>query len=86
VGGSRQRQRQQQRLHPQQRAADADGGLEPGAAGEVLSAAGVRILLAAGVYAATDLPAYMESRYGTAVTPVIIQAADGEGTAVLQGA
>lgn len=46
---------------------------------------GYRILLVAGNYPEENLPNYMESRYGTAQAPISIQAADGRGTATLNG-
>ncbi|MBI2440468.1 MAG: right-handed parallel beta-helix repeat-containing protein [Lentisphaerae bacterium] len=49
----------------------------------VLATTGYRILLAAGAYAADSIPNYMERRYGTYACPVVIQAADGQGTATL---
>jgi hypothetical protein len=44
---------------------------------------GVRIQLMAGTYGRAELPNYMESRYGTAAAPIIIQAADGARSAHL---
>lgn len=46
---------------------------------------GIRIMLAAGNYSAESLPNYWESRYGTYQAPIILQAADGPGTAVFRG-
>ncbi|TAN38206.1 MAG: right-handed parallel beta-helix repeat-containing protein [Nitrospirae bacterium] len=54
-------------------------------AGVVLSGTGYRILLAAGDYPASDIPGWMESRYGTYAFPVIIQSASGPNTARLHG-
>lgn len=45
-----------------------------------LTGTGYRILLARGTYPAENLPNYWESRYGTFMFPVLIQAADGPGT------
>lgn len=44
---------------------------------------GFRINLTAGTYTESIVPNYWESRYGTASAPVILQAADGAGTARL---
>jgi hypothetical protein len=46
---------------------------------------GYRILLGPGDYPESHVPGYMESRYGSASAPVIIQARDGRGTARLHG-
>jgi hypothetical protein len=46
---------------------------------------GYELMLMAGNYPESSLPNYLESRYGTAAAPIVIQAADGVGTAVLQG-
>ena len=46
---------------------------------------GYRILLEPGTYSAALLPNYMEYRWGTSQSPVIIQAAQGRGTARLTG-
>ena len=46
---------------------------------------GYRILLQPGTYPAALLPNYMEYRWGTSHAPVIIQAAQGPGTARLTG-
>lgn len=51
--------------------------------GATLTTTGYRIQLVAGIYAADLIPNYMERRYGTYACPVIIQAADGQGTATL---
>ena len=48
-----------------------------------LTTTGYRIQLVAGIYTDDLIPNYMERRYGTYVCPVIIQAADGKGTATL---
>jgi len=50
-----------------------------------LATKGFRLQLVAGTYPAAAVPAYWESRYGTFRCPVIIQSADGAGTAVLPG-
>lgn len=44
---------------------------------------GFRINLVAGTYTESIVPNYWESRHGTAAAPVILQAADGAGTARL---
>jgi len=49
-----------------------------------LATTGYRICLASGTYPADSLPTYWEGRYGTFQCPVVIQAADGQGTAILQ--
>lgn len=49
-----------------------------------LAATGYRIRLVAGTYPAESLPAYWEARYGAYQYPVVMQAADGQGTAILQ--
>ena len=46
---------------------------------------GYRILLTAGLYPRDTLPNYWELRWGSAGAPIVFQAADGRGTAVLQG-
>lgn len=46
---------------------------------------GVRVQLVAGSYAREDLPGYLEHRWGTQSAPVIFNAVDGSGTAVLRG-
>jgi len=51
----------------------------------MLAETGYRVMLAAGEYPESVLPNYLESRHGTAQFPVIIQAADGRGSAVLRG-
>lgn len=51
----------------------------------VLSTTGYRIQLVAGDYPEDTLPNYWERRIGTASFPIIIQAADGRGTARLLG-
>lgn len=51
--------------------------------GVTLSTTGYRILLTAGTYAQGDVPNYFESRHGTFANPVILEAADGPGTALL---
>lgn len=56
-----------------------------GTPGAPLAGTGYRILLAAGTYPRDTLPNYWELRYGTARFPVIVEAADGPRTAVLQG-
>jgi hypothetical protein len=58
-------------------------GLIP--SGVSLSSTGFRMLLAPGVYQADDLPVYMEDRHGDYRFPVVLQAADGPGTAILGG-
>lgn len=44
-----------------------------------------RILLLSGTYPESSLPNYMENKRGSYANPVIIQAAQGRGTATLQG-
>lgn len=51
--------------------------------GSELVGTGYRVLLMPGVYAAEDVPGYMEARYGTAEYPVIFEAAQGVNTAYL---
>lgn len=46
---------------------------------------GVRIQLLPGDHPESDLPNYLESRYGTFEHPIVIQATDGRGTARLRG-
>lgn len=46
---------------------------------------GYRILLTAGSYPRAELPNYWERRYGTQSAPILIQAADGRGTATFLG-
>ncbi len=54
--------------------------------GPTLTATGYRVLLVAGIYPESSLPNYWESRHGTYQFPIILQAADGRGTAaVLRG-
>lgn len=48
-----------------------------------LASTGYRIRLVAGTYPAGDVPNYFESRWGTFANPVIVEAADGAGTALL---
>ncbi len=48
-----------------------------------LSSTGYRIRLVAGTYPESAVPVYWESRWGTAAHPVIVEAADGPGTARL---
>ena len=48
-------------------------------------AQGYRIMLTAGSYARADLPNYWERRYGTQSAPILIQAADGPGSATFLG-
>ncbi|MFL5807051.1 MAG: right-handed parallel beta-helix repeat-containing protein [Roseiflexaceae bacterium] len=50
-----------------------------------LTTTGYRIMLASGEYAESTLPNYLELRFGTAQFPIILQAADGPGTAILRG-
>jgi Right handed beta helix region len=50
-----------------------------------LATTGYRIMLARGEYPESGLPNYLELRFGTAQFPIIFQAADGPGTAVLRG-
>lgn len=44
-----------------------------------------RLRLVAGSYPAIGMPNYMEQRYGTGANPITIEAADGPGTAVVNG-
>lgn len=68
------------------RTLDAAWRLVPtGTPGAPLAGTGYRILLVAGTYPRDTLPNYWELRYGTAQFPVIVEAADGPRTAVLQG-
>ncbi len=53
--------------------------------GSTLTGSGRRVMLVAGTYPESNLPNYLESRYGTAGFPIIIQSADGRGQAILQG-
>jgi hypothetical protein len=46
---------------------------------------GYRIRLVAGTYPEANLPNYWDDRYGTATAPIVIEAADGPRTAILQG-
>ena len=46
---------------------------------------GVRIMLMRGEYPVDSLPNYWESRYGSAQAPIILQGADGAGTAIFRG-
>jgi hypothetical protein len=46
---------------------------------------GVRIQLLPGEYAESAIPNYLESRYGTFEHPIVVQAAEGRGTALLRG-
>jgi len=48
-----------------------------------LTGTGYRIRLVAGTYPQADVPLYFESRHATYAFPVIIEAADGPGTALL---
>ncbi len=50
-----------------------------------LTGTGYRIMMMSGNYPENTLPNYMELKRGTAQFPIIIQAADGRGTATLQG-
>jgi cysteine-rich repeat protein len=52
-------------------------------ASTTLATTGYRIRLVAGTYAAPDVPNYFESRWGTFANPVVIESADGPGTALL---
>lgn len=49
----------------------------------MLTTTGYRINLVAGTYPQVDVPNYFESRWGTFAFPVMIEAADGAGTARL---
>ena len=49
------------------------------------TARGYRIRLVAGTYPESMLPNYWDERYGTLTAPIIIEAADGPRTAILQG-
>lgn len=51
----------------------------------VALASGYRVLLTSGTYSEAMLPNYLEARYGSQQFPIIIQAADGPGTARLGG-
>ncbi len=46
---------------------------------------GYRILLVQGTYPEESIPLYWDGRYGTFLHPILIQAADGRGTATLTG-
>lgn len=50
-----------------------------------LTGTGYRIMMTAGTYPANTIPVYFELKRGTAQFPIIIQAADGRGTATLGG-
>jgi len=52
---------------------------------ETVLTTGYRIQLMAGDHPRASIPTYFESRWGTASAPVIIQSADGEGTAHVRG-
>ena len=74
---------------------DANSGASRGLAVQTVSEAwnrvpmgsdlsvGYRINLVAGTYSEASVPSYWESRFGTLNAPVIVQAADGNGTAHL---
>jgi len=49
------------------------------------SATGYRIRLVAGTYPESNMPNYWDARYGSATAPIVIEAADGPRTAILQG-
>ena len=51
--------------------------------GVTLTTTGYRIRLVAGTYPQAAVPNYFESRWGTHAFPVILEAADGAGTALL---
>lgn len=51
--------------------------------GVTLTSTGYRIMLVAGTYPEGSVPNYWERRYGTFQFPIILQAADGDGTAIL---
>lgn len=53
--------------------------------GTPLTTTGYRIMLVAGTYPESSLPNFWESRHGTYQFPILIQAADGRGTATLGG-
>lgn len=77
--------------------ADNRAGDKPGTALRTITAAlnriprntnlttGYRIQLASGTYAESDMPNVWEDRLGTHSNPVIINAVDGPGTAILRG-
>lgn len=50
---------------------------------QTLNATGYRIRLAPGIYAPNLVPNYWESRWGTFLYPILIEAADGPGTVTL---
>jgi hypothetical protein len=54
-------------------------------AGTILSSTGYRVQLVSGTYPDNLLPVYMEDRHGAYHFPIILQAADGAGTALLTG-
>jgi hypothetical protein len=54
-------------------------------AGTALSSTGYCVQLVSGTYPDNLLPVYMEDRHGTYHFPIILQAADGAGTALLTG-
>jgi nuclear transport factor 2 (NTF2) superfamily protein len=51
--------------------------------GGTLATTGYRIMLAAGTYTTDAMPTWWDDRHGTYEHPIIIQAADGDGTATL---
>ena len=53
-------------------------------ANTTMTATGYRIQLVSGTYPEGSLPVYWEGRYGTYQYPIVIQAADGAGTAILR--
>jgi hypothetical protein len=53
--------------------------------GTPLTATGYRIQLMAGRYDRSTIPTYLESRYGTARFPIVVQSADGSRSAHLAG-
>lgn len=52
-------------------------------AGTELATTGFRIMLTPGTYQRTQVPIWIENRWGTRNCPIMIQAADGPGTVVL---
>lgn len=52
--------------------------------GQTLTGTGYRLMLTRGEYLADMMPNYWENYLGTAQFPIIIQAADGQGTAVMR--
>lgn len=52
--------------------------------GRPLSGTGYRIMLTRGEYAPESMPDYWENYLGTAQFPIILQAADGKGTAIMR--